>query len=143
MTNVPPVQLIFDDLYGAPVERVQQRVKHAQDPVLQILVGFQRSDRKPLGFKVLATALFTEIVDSTRRAAEIGDRDWHALLDAHDAVVRAHNQRVARSSRTSGIVWSPDRDTNSRLAFSRCAPAFARTNPCGPGNQPKPFPAGR
>src|SRR3954447_23330971 len=39
--------------------------------------------------RVLATVLFTDIVDSTRRAAEIGDRDWHALLDAHDAVVRA------------------------------------------------------
>ena len=27
--------------------------------------------------RVLATVLFTDIVDSTRRAAEIGDRDWH------------------------------------------------------------------
>ena len=39
--------------------------------------------------RVLATVLFTDIVDSTRRAAEMGDRDWRALLDAHDAVVRA------------------------------------------------------
>jgi class 3 adenylate cyclase/pimeloyl-ACP methyl ester carboxylesterase len=39
--------------------------------------------------RVLATVLFTDIVDSTRRAAEMGDRDWHALLDAHDAIVRA------------------------------------------------------
>jgi len=39
--------------------------------------------------RVLATVLFTDIVDSTRRAAEMGDRDWHALLDAHDAVVRS------------------------------------------------------
>ena len=39
--------------------------------------------------RVLATVLFTDIVDSTRRAAEIGDRDWRALLDAHDAIVRA------------------------------------------------------
>jgi class 3 adenylate cyclase len=43
--------------------------------------------------RVLATVLFTDIVDSTRRAAEIGDRDWHALLDAHDAVVRAQLAR--------------------------------------------------
>ena len=35
--------------------------------------------------RVLATVLFTDIVDSTQRAAEMGDRDWHALLDAHDA----------------------------------------------------------
>ena len=43
--------------------------------------------------RVLATVLFTDIVDSTRRAAEIGDRDWRALLDAHDAVVRAQLSR--------------------------------------------------
>jgi class 3 adenylate cyclase len=38
--------------------------------------------------RVLATVLFTDIVDSTRHAAAIGDRDWHALLDAHDAIGR-------------------------------------------------------
>jgi class 3 adenylate cyclase len=43
--------------------------------------------------RVLATVLFTDIVDSTRRAAEIGDRDWRALLDAHDAVVRSQLAR--------------------------------------------------
>jgi class 3 adenylate cyclase len=43
--------------------------------------------------RVLATVLFTDIVDSTRRAAQIGDREWHALLDAHDAVVRAQLAR--------------------------------------------------
>ena len=43
--------------------------------------------------RVLATVLFTDIVDSTRRAAQMGDRDWHALLDAHDAVVRSHLSR--------------------------------------------------
>lgn len=30
--------------------------------------------------RVLATVLFTDIVDSTRQAATLGDRDWHALL---------------------------------------------------------------
>ena len=47
--------------------------------------------------RVLATVLFTDIVDSTRRAAEIGDRDWHALLDAHDAVVRVATRPVPGS----------------------------------------------
>jgi class 3 adenylate cyclase len=36
----------------------------------------------------LATVLFTDIVASTRRAAEIGDADWRALLGRHDALVR-------------------------------------------------------
>jgi class 3 adenylate cyclase len=53
--------------------------------------------------RVLATVLFTDIVDSTRRASEIGDRDWHALLDAHDAVVRAQLVRFrGREVNTSG-----------------------------------------
>jgi class 3 adenylate cyclase len=53
--------------------------------------------------RVLATVLFTDIVDSTRRAAELGDRDWHALLDAHDAIVRAQLARFrGREVNTSG-----------------------------------------
>jgi class 3 adenylate cyclase len=53
--------------------------------------------------RVLATVLFTDIVDSTRRAAEMGDRDWHALLDAHDAVVRSQLARFrGREVSTSG-----------------------------------------
>ncbi len=53
--------------------------------------------------RVLATVLFTDIVDSTSRAAEMGDRDWHALLDAHDAVVRAQLARFrGREVSTAG-----------------------------------------
>lgn len=53
--------------------------------------------------RVLATVLFTDIVDSTSRAASIGDRDWRALLDAHDAIVRAQLARFrGREVNTSG-----------------------------------------
>jgi class 3 adenylate cyclase len=53
--------------------------------------------------RVLATVLFTDIVDSTRRAAVMGDRDWRALLDAHDAVVRAQLNRFrGREVSTAG-----------------------------------------
>jgi class 3 adenylate cyclase len=53
--------------------------------------------------RVLATVLFTDIVDSTRRAAEMGDRDWHAVLDAHDAIVRSQLVRFrGREVNTSG-----------------------------------------
>jgi class 3 adenylate cyclase len=53
--------------------------------------------------RVLATVLFTDIVDSTRHAADMGDRDWHALLDAHDAVVRSQLSRFrGREVNTSG-----------------------------------------
>jgi pimeloyl-ACP methyl ester carboxylesterase len=36
----------------------------------------------------LATVLFTDIVDSTARAASLGDTRWRALLDEHDTVMR-------------------------------------------------------
>jgi class 3 adenylate cyclase len=53
--------------------------------------------------QVLATVLFTDIVDSTRHAAEIGDRAWRTLLDAHDAVVRAQLARFrGREVNTAG-----------------------------------------
>jgi class 3 adenylate cyclase/pimeloyl-ACP methyl ester carboxylesterase len=38
--------------------------------------------------RMLATVLFTDIVESTRVAEGMGDRRWRELLDAHDAVVR-------------------------------------------------------
>jgi class 3 adenylate cyclase len=42
---------------------------------------------------VLATVLFTDIVDSTSRAAAIGDRAWAELVSRHHAVVRGHLDR--------------------------------------------------
>lgn len=36
----------------------------------------------------VATILFSDIVDSTRRAEALGDRAWRDLLDAHDSMVR-------------------------------------------------------
>jgi class 3 adenylate cyclase/pimeloyl-ACP methyl ester carboxylesterase len=38
--------------------------------------------------RMLATILFTDIVDSTSRASEVGDGSWRKLLQAHDATVR-------------------------------------------------------
>ena len=37
---------------------------------------------------MLATVLFTDIVGSTAKAAEIGDRSWRELLERHHAVIR-------------------------------------------------------
>jgi class 3 adenylate cyclase len=52
--------------------------------------------------RVLKTVLFTDIVDSTRRAVELGDRRWRALLDNHDAAtaeeVRRHRGEVVKTT---------------------------------------------
>jgi class 3 adenylate cyclase/pimeloyl-ACP methyl ester carboxylesterase len=37
--------------------------------------------------RVLATVMFTDVVQSTERAAALGDQRWRALLDQHDAIV--------------------------------------------------------
>jgi len=37
--------------------------------------------------RVLATVAFTDIVDSTRHLANLGDRQWRNLLDLHDAII--------------------------------------------------------
>jgi class 3 adenylate cyclase len=38
--------------------------------------------------RVLATVMFTDIVESTRRAGDLGDRDWGVLLDRHRTLAR-------------------------------------------------------
>lgn len=60
-----------------------------QDSILDEIEEFvtgSRREREPE--RVLATIMFTDIVDSTARAAEVGDRDWRHLLERHDELVR-------------------------------------------------------
>ena len=55
------------------------------DPVLQAIEEFLTGvDRPAASTRVLATVLFTDIVGSTERAAELGDRRWRELLQVHD-----------------------------------------------------------
>jgi class 3 adenylate cyclase len=49
--------------------------------------------RAPEADRVLATVLFTDIVGSTQRAAELGDRRWAQLLGDHHDVVRQELER--------------------------------------------------
>jgi pimeloyl-ACP methyl ester carboxylesterase len=62
-----------------------------QDEVLDHVERFLRSLREEEAAldRVLATVLFTDIVGSTERAAELGDRAWKELLERHHATVRA------------------------------------------------------
>jgi class 3 adenylate cyclase len=43
--------------------------------------------------RVVATILFTDIVGSTKRAADLGDDRWHDLLDNHDNIIRRQIER--------------------------------------------------
>ena len=108
--SIPPAlgRYVADHIEGAKyVELPGRNVYHFVEPwrssfqaIAEFLTGHQAEVADD---RVLATVLFTDIVDSTRRAAELGDRDWHALLDAHDAVVRAQLARFrGREVNTSG-----------------------------------------
>jgi len=53
--------------------------------------------------RILATVVFTDIVDSTARAAELGDSRWRGLLDSHDQLVRERlNSYRGREVKTLG-----------------------------------------
>jgi class 3 adenylate cyclase len=100
-----PTALIVGDA-DAPAEReeaeyVASLMPNATVRVLQGRSGLQTDEQmaiiRELGgigrsspvSTVLVTVLFTDIVDSTRKQAELGDRRWRELVLAHHAAVRS------------------------------------------------------
>ena len=71
--------------------------------------------------RVLATVLFTDIVGSTERAAQLGDQEWRKLLDRHDRAARAEVERSRGrlvKSTGDGILATFDAPTRAlRCAF--------------------------
>lgn len=75
--------------------------------------------------RVLATVLFTDIVSSTERAAEVGDAKWRSLLDEHDALVRRDLERFrGREIKTMGDGFLATFDGPARAI--RCAASIGR-----------------
>ena len=73
--------------------------------------------------RVLATVLFTDIVASTERAAELGDRRWRELLERHNGVVRRELDRFrGREVETAGDGFLATFDGPARAI--RCARAI-------------------
>jgi pimeloyl-ACP methyl ester carboxylesterase len=60
------------------------------DEVEEFLTGVRGG---PAPDRVLATVLFTDVVDSTTRAAALGDRRWRELLGRYHALVRGELAR--------------------------------------------------
>jgi class 3 adenylate cyclase len=60
------------------------------DEVADVLIEFVRGESRPaIPESVLATVLFTDLVESTERAAALGDRGWREVLKRHHAGVRS------------------------------------------------------
>ena len=81
------------------------------DEIEEFLTGSRRA-REP--DRVLATVLFTDIVGSTERAAELGDRRWTELLAEHHRVVRAELERHRGRSCASRATGRCRRSTGRR-----------------------------
>jgi len=74
--------------------------------------------------RILATVLFTDIVDSTNRAVEVGDQRWRNMLDSHDdvssRVISKHRGTLIKST-GDGVLATfdgPGRAVRCALALS-------------------------
>jgi pimeloyl-ACP methyl ester carboxylesterase len=81
--------------------------------------------------RVLATVLFTDIVDSTRLAAALGDVEWRSVLDTHFSLARSQIRRFrGREVKTLGDGILATFDGPARAV--RCAQAIvASVRPLG------------
>jgi pimeloyl-ACP methyl ester carboxylesterase len=91
------------------------------DDILDEIQEFLTGVREPAEpERVLATVLFTDIVRSTERARELGDRRWRDLVEEHHALVREQLQRFrGREVDTAGDGFFATFDGPARAI--RCA----------------------
>ncbi|MGQ0671110.1 MAG: adenylate/guanylate cyclase domain-containing protein [Actinomycetota bacterium] len=72
--------------------------------------------------RILATVLFTDIVGSTAKLAEVGDRHWRELLQQHHALVRRQLVRFSgREIDTAGDGFFASFDGPARAIRCACA----------------------
>jgi class 3 adenylate cyclase len=81
--HIPGAKLV--ELPGADGPLMWETPELALDLIEEFLGGVRRTAEPN---RVLATVLFTDIVDSTRLASRLGDRRWRELLNTHDDVAR-------------------------------------------------------
>src|SRR5262249_24759968 len=87
------------------------------DEIEEFLTGRRQA---PEGDVVLAAILFTDIVQSTQQATQLGPRAWRRLSDDHDAFVRSTLQRHrGREIKTTGDGFLAIFDSGTRAV--RCA----------------------
>jgi class 3 adenylate cyclase len=87
-------------LPGEDTLAIGDRAAPLLDALEEFLTGARPRDDADRD-RTLATVLFTDIVDSTRRAAQLGDADWRRLLDRYNRVaaevVERYRGRLVKS----------------------------------------------
>jgi class 3 adenylate cyclase len=81
--HIPGAKLV--ELPGADGTLIWETPQLGLDLIEEFLTGVRRTAEPS---RVLATVLFTDIVDSTKHVSRLGDRRWRELLDTHDEVAR-------------------------------------------------------
>ncbi|MDQ6858926.1 MAG: adenylate/guanylate cyclase domain-containing protein [Chloroflexota bacterium] len=81
--RIPNARLI--ELPGGDHVPYFQSADAVLDATEEFLTGARPT---PNADRFLATVLFTDIVNGTAKAAELGDRGWRSLLEEHHAIVR-------------------------------------------------------
>ena len=82
-----------------------------------------QSRQQPTAESMLATVVFTDLVDSTARLSALGDERWQVLLAEHQAVVRRHLETFrGREVKTTGDGFLAIFDSPARAL--RCALAI-------------------
>jgi class 3 adenylate cyclase len=121
--NIPGARLV--ELDGVDHYPTVGDTESITGEVEEFLTG-QRHEHPP--DRVLATVLFTDIVDSTRRAADLGDRRWRELLERHDEITRAEITRFqGRVVKHTGDGFLATFDGPTRAV--RCATTLAERIP--------------
>ena len=115
----------FVELPGTDHLVFSEGIDRLQDEIEEFLVG-TRTGADP--DRILTTLLFTDIVNSTTLAAELGDRRWRDLLDQHFDVGRALLERFGgREVETTGDGFFASFDRP--VAAVRCALAMVDAMP--------------
>jgi class 3 adenylate cyclase len=93
------------------------------DAILDEMEEFLTGSRSPqTADRVLATVMFTDIVESTRQAAALGDRRWRDLLGRHDALMRRELERHrGRAVKTMGDGFLATFDGPARAIRCACS----------------------
>jgi class 3 adenylate cyclase len=81
--HLPNARLV--ELPGIDHALWYENVDRVMGEVYEFLTGARYT---PEPERILATVLFTDIVDSTRTAAELGDSRWRGVLEGHQRAVR-------------------------------------------------------